>query len=153
MVDYISSWIKLEPLDPHWIKLYDPAGCKCTTDIGDWWENNFIGKGERPTIDIRIPEIIGNKGKVKIRWYSNDWHGIGLSKSKDGIEFIGIWSRAAHYTFDETHEIELDPEYEFYRIYFSDGDLSFEVTRVHKDIELLLMIYPTPVLNMTIDIK
>jgi len=127
--------IRLEPTDPHWIQINDPDNV--ARDIGEWWENNARKGQTRATIDIRIPEVIGVGGKARIRWYSNDWHHIGLSKSKDGKTFTEIWGRGAHYTFDETYEIELDPECEYYRINFNDGNGYTEVTRVHKDIELL----------------
>lgn len=129
---------RLETTDPHWVRLNQPNPNSVSVDIGDWWENRTIGKGGRNTIDIQIPEILGAKGKIKIRWYSNDWHGIGLSKSKDGVNYTSIWGRSAHYTFDEVYEIDLDGEYQYYRIDFADGDLDYEVTRVHKDIEVTI---------------
>ena len=128
--------IRLEPTDSHWIRINDPDGV--ASELDDWWENN-ARKGEvRATIDIRIPEVVGVGGKAKIRWYSNDWHHIGLAKSKDGKTFTEIWGRGAHYNFDETYEIELDPECEYYRIYFADGNGYYEVTRVYKDIEVII---------------
>jgi len=134
--------IRLEPSDSHWIRLNDPDNV--ARDIGEWWENNAREGQARATIDIRIPEVIGVGGKARIRWYSNDWHHIGLSKSKDGKAFSEIWGRSAHYNFDETHEIELDPECKYYRISFSDGNGYTEVTRVHKDIEIVIPATPTP---------
>lgn len=128
--------IRLEPMDAHWVRINDPSAV--AKDIGEWWENNKVGAQPSATIDIKIPEVIGVGGKAKIRWYSNDWHGIGLYKSKDGVTFTPIWTRSAHYRFDHTIEIELDPAYEFYRIYFSDGRGSGEKTRVHKNVEVIL---------------
>ena len=135
--------IRLEPTDPHWIRLNDPDNV--ARDIGEWWENNATSRDKRrATIDIKIPEVIGVGGKARIRWYSNDWHYIGLSKSKDGKAFTEIWGRSGHYTFDQTHEIELDPECEYYRIHFSDGNGGGELTRVYKDIEVIVPTTPTP---------
>jgi hypothetical protein len=121
----------LDPKDKHWVRLDDPRGC--ARDIGNWWESNCIGKGTRPTIVIRIPEILGSKNpKITIRWYSNDWHYIGIDKSKDGVTWEKVWGRADHYKFDETHTIDLDPTCQYYRIHFADGNLKHEVTRVFK---------------------
>jgi hypothetical protein len=118
---------------------------KYAVELADKWEARTPYADHttpRPYIDIKIPELQGSRGgKIKIRWYSNDWHYIGLSKSADGVNFKEVWGRAAHYTFDETYSIDLDPNCLFYRIHFEDGNLDYEVTGVYKDVEV--EIYPS----------
>ena len=126
--------INLDPADSHWVGINDPDGV--ATDTGAWWENNAIVSETRATIDIRIPEILGMAGaKARIRWSSNDWHHIGLYKSNDGgATFVPIWTRGMHFTFDEIHDIDLDPACEYYRISFADGNLAWEITSVYKSV-------------------
>jgi hypothetical protein len=133
--------IKLIPSDQHWVRL---GNSKYAVELADRWEARtpYADRtAPRPYIDIKIPELQGSRGgKIKIRWYSNDWHYIGLSKSSDGVNFKEVWGRAAHYTFDEAYSIDLDPNCIYYRIHFEDGNLDSEVTGVYKDVEV--EIYP-----------
>jgi hypothetical protein len=129
--------IKLTSSDPHWVKL---GNGKYAVELADRWEARTPRSdytAPRPYIDIKIPELKGTKGgKIKIRWYSNDWHYIGLDKSADGVNFTYVWGRNAHYTFDEAYYIDLDPNCIYYRIHFMDGNLDYEVTGVYKDVEV-----------------
>jgi len=132
--------IRLEPTDPHWVRLNNPD--KTARELDNWWENNSKKGQQRATIDIRIkiPEAVF--AKIKIKWRTKGWHDIGLSKSKDGKTFERIFSRTGGSSdfIDHIHEIDLDPEYEYYRIHFVDGDLDWEVARVHKTIQLIASI-------------
>lgn len=126
----------LTSTDFHWVALNDPS--KVASETTDWWTNNCIGAAcTRATIDIRIPEILGSLNPVaSIRWKSNDWHYIGIDKSRDGINYEYLWGRAAHYTFDETIKVNLDPNCQYYRLYFGDGNLSGETTSIGKNIHV-----------------
>jgi len=137
--------IKLTPSDPHWVGL---GNGKYAVELADRWEARtpYADKtAPRPYIDIKIPELNGSAGgKIKIRWYSNDWHYIGIDKSADGVNFTNVWGRAAHYTFDEVYIIDLDPNCIYYRIHFEDGNLDYEVTGVYKDVEVEIYTAPAP---------
>lgn len=128
--------IRLESTDPHWLRLNDPDNV--ARELNNWWENNSKKGQQRATIDIRIPELRLLSAKIKIRWRAHGWYDIGLSKSKDGKTFERIFSRSAIGHIDEVYEIELDPECEYYRIHFADGDLDREIARVYKTVELIL---------------
>jgi hypothetical protein len=121
---------------------------KYAVELADRWEARtpYADKtAPRPYIDIKIPELNGSAGgKIKIRWYSNDWHYIGIDKSADGVNFTNVWGRAAHYTFDEVYIIDLDPNCIYYRIHFEDGNLDYEVTGVYKDVEVEIYTAPAP---------
>jgi len=129
--------IKLTSSDPHWVRL---GNGKYAVELADRWEARTPYSdytAPRPYIDIKIPELKGTRGgKIKIRWYSNDWHYIGLDKSADGVNFTNVWGRNAHYTFDESYTLDLDPNCIYYRIHFEDGNLDYEVTGVYKDVEV-----------------
>jgi hypothetical protein len=142
--------IILDPSDPHWIRL---GNGKYAVDLADRWEARtpFSDyRAPRPYIDIKIPELQGSTGgKITIRWYSNDWHYIALQKSADGTNFTTVWERNAHYTFDEAYTLDLDPNCQYYRIHFQDGNYDYEVTGVYKNVDAEIYGPATPTVKVT----
>jgi hypothetical protein len=129
--------IILTPSDPHWVRL---GNGKYAVELSDRWEARTPysdWRYPRPYIDIKIPELQGSSGgKITIRWYSNDWHYIALKKSADGVNFTTVWERNAHYPFNESHTMDIDPNCIYYRIHFEDGNFDYEVTGVYKNVEV-----------------
>jgi len=142
--------IILAPSDPHWIRL---GNSKYAVELADRWEARTPYSdytAPRPYIDIKIPELQGSGGgKITIRWYSNDWHYIALKKSADGTNFTTVWERNAHYTFDEAYTLDLDPNCQYYRIHFEDGNLDHEVTGVYKKVDVEIYGSAIPTVKVT----
>lgn len=126
---------RIEPADPRWLRHDDPDGRMF--DGGEYWISNALGGQTRPTIFLKIPEIIGSTNpKLTFTWETNDWYSVVVKKSKDDITYETIWGVGNHARTGGTPTIDLDPECQYYSFHFADGDLEFEWTRLYKSATL-----------------
>ena len=124
---------RIDPADPRWLRHRDPDSVM--TDRGEFWESNAVGAHQRrPTIFLRIPEILGAiEPKLTFTWETNNWFAIVVSKSRDDVTYETIYHESGHPAHaKETPTIDIDPLCEYYSIHFADGNLHFEWTRLYK---------------------
>jgi len=144
-----TTYIWLDPSDPHWVKKEDPANV--LIDGGDYWKSAAGGKVQRPSIYFDLPEVAEHEGKLTFRWKKDipnsfGWDAFYLYASKDGKTWVKLWENPQKWKYYEGEEtVLIPPGYVHLKFYFVDGDMWFETITLWKQMKLVVEEVPPTV--------
>ena len=148
-VDAKTVQFRLDPSDPHWVKKVDPNGW--LKDLGYAWKATSVGKGTRPEIWFKLPEVSTSSGTLRFKWSkdipgSYGWDSLELYASKDGATWTKIW-QSPYWGYVGPVEVTAVVPAGYTQLKFKlvDGDLDFETITLYKDMSVTIEgATPTP---------
>ena len=130
---------RIEPQDPHWVGVSDPA--HLLKDYGDRYvvEVSDSGKYPRPVIFLHLPEVKDVNGNFTFKWarmvsfYA--YGAVVVYASNDSVHWVKLWEPGCSvgYGVTETVKIKIPAGYTHLRIQWIHGGATGEKVMLWKN--------------------